>query len=86
MVEFRDGAPEVLKTLEAILDHPSFVFIAGCDEWDVYLSTIQSLARALPVPERRSPRAPLDKSEWLGAAQDALRLAQKHVAKLQGEA
>eukprot|EP00959_Pyramimonas_sp_CCMP1952_P361066 7561958-Pyramimonas_sp.AAC.1 len=53
MIEFRDGAPDVHKTLGAILDPPSFVLIKGCDEWDQYLDTIQALARALPLPEGR---------------------------------
>ncbi|CAK0881295.1 unnamed protein product, partial [Prorocentrum cordatum] len=86
MIEFREGAPEVQKTLEAILDPPSFALVKGRDEWNQYLDTIQALARALPSPEGRPPCSHWNQAVWLKAAQDVLSLAQKYVVKLQGEA
>eukprot|EP00959_Pyramimonas_sp_CCMP1952_P257239 5374847-Pyramimonas_sp.AAC.1 len=67
MIEYRDGAPEVQKTLEAILDPPSFALIKGCDEWDQYLDAIQALARALPLPGSRPSCSLLNQAEWLEA-------------------
>eukprot|EP00959_Pyramimonas_sp_CCMP1952_P261216 5461390-Pyramimonas_sp.AAC.1 len=86
MIEFREGAPEIQKTLEAILDPPSFMLIKGCDEWNQYLDTIQALARALPPPEGRPSCSHWNQAAWLEAAQDVLPVVQKYVVKLQGEA
>ncbi|CAK0842652.1 unnamed protein product, partial [Prorocentrum cordatum] len=87
IIEYRDGALEASKTRESLLKPPSFVLIVGCVDWDQYLSTIQSLVRAVPDGKITSgERQQWGKSEWLEAAQDALVLVQQYVTKLQGEA